>query len=117
MASSSSSSTPPPSFPDFGSFLALLQNSSEEPLNAVALELEALQAIYGDDVFQLHEPPALKEGSASQRRDALERNKPLVWEAPSGEDEAAGWRVRYEAVLPSVPSRPSKALRTLLPND
>ena len=95
--------SPPPSFPDFSSFLTFLQESSEEPLNAVALELEALQSIYGDDVFQLHEPPALKEGSASQRRDAQERNKPLVWEAPSGEDEDAGWRVRYEAVLPSVP--------------
>lgn len=93
--------SPPPAFPDFSSLLAFLQDAGDEPLNAVALELEALQAIYGDDVFQLHEPAALEGGSASQRKEALERNKPLIWEPAAGDEEqAVGWRVRYEAVLP-----------------
>lgn len=94
----STSPSLPPAFPDFASFLDFVQTSTDEPLNSVALELEALQSIYGEDVFRLHEPPAQTEGSSSQRREAELRNRPLVWEGTS--EAEAGWRVRYEALLP-----------------
>ncbi|CDZ98224.1 Uncharacterized conserved protein [Phaffia rhodozyma] len=83
---------------DFESFLLACQDKPE--LSSVALELEALRSIYGEDTLRLHRPP-----------DSDDRDGPIV-------NDSEGWRVRYEVEVPLTedPEVTIVVLVTLPPN-